>query len=136
MGNRIYGCDDCLAVCPWNRFAREGKLMREHGRPDLVQADLIELLALDEAGFKGRFGSTPVARTKRRGLLRNVCVALGNIGNATALPAVQRAMNDREPLVAEHAHWALEQIEKREKLPSVGSRAWRARSSYGFSGAI
>ena len=113
VGNRIFGCDDCLAVCPWSRFAREGKLMQEHARPDLVQSDLIELLSLDEAGFRAKFASTPIARTKRRGLLRNVCVALGNVGNVTALPAVQRAANDSDPLVAEHARWAMQQIEKR-----------------------
>ena len=110
IGNRIYGCDDCLAVCPWNRFAREGKLMQERARPDLAQPDLIELLSLDDAGFKKRFAATPIVRTKRRGFLRNVCVALGNVGDATALPAVQRAANDREPLVAEHARWAMQQI--------------------------
>jgi len=110
IGNRIYGCDDCLAVCPWNRFAREGKLMQEHARPDLTQPDLIELLSLDDAGFKKKFAVTPIARTKRRGLLRNVCVALGNVGDATALPAVQRAANDTEPLIAEHARWAMQQI--------------------------
>jgi len=74
---------------------------------------LIELLSLDDAGFKRRFASTPIARTKRRGLLRNVCVALGNIGDATALPEVQRAANDGEPLIAEHARWAMERIEER-----------------------
>jgi len=113
IGNRIYGCDDCLAVCPWNRFAREGKLMQEHARPDLVQSDLIELLSLDDAGFKKRFASTPMLRTKRRGFLRNVCVALGNVGDASALPAVQRAANDQDPLIAEHARWAMQQIEER-----------------------
>ncbi len=112
IGHRIYGCDDCLAVCPWNRFAREGKLMKEHARPDLEQPDLIELLSLDEAGFKRKFGGTPILRTKRRGLLRNVCVALGNIGDATALSALERAANDCEPLVAEHACWAIDRIQK------------------------
>jgi epoxyqueuosine reductase len=113
IGNRIYGCDDCLAVCPWNRFAREGKLMQTRARPDLGQPDLIELLSLDDAGFKKKFGTTPIARTKRRGLLRNVCVALGNVGDVTALPAVQRAASDAEPLIAEHARWATQEIEKR-----------------------
>ncbi|HKS36789.1 MAG TPA: tRNA epoxyqueuosine(34) reductase QueG [Verrucomicrobiae bacterium] len=110
IGNRIYGCDDCLAVCPWNRFAREGQLMKEHARPDLEQPDLIELLSLDDAGFRKRFAGTAMLRTKRRGLLRNVCVALGNAGDAAALPALKRATNDAEPLVAEHAEWAIRQI--------------------------
>jgi epoxyqueuosine reductase len=113
IGNRIFGCDDCLAVCPWNRFAREGSLMKPHARPDLAQPDLIELLQLDEAGFKSLFAGTPMLRTKRRGLLRNVCVALGNTGDATALPHLEKAAQDAEPLIAEHARWAIERIEQR-----------------------
>jgi epoxyqueuosine reductase len=113
IGNRIYGCDDCLAVCPWNRFAREGRLMKEHGRTDLEEPDLIELLSLDDAGFKERFAGTPMIRTKRRGILRNVCVALGNSGNAGALPALERAANDHEPLIREHAAWAIGRISRR-----------------------
>jgi epoxyqueuosine reductase len=112
IGNRIYGCDDCLAACPWNKFAQEGRLMREHARADLNQPDLLELLALDAAGFQHRFAGTPMLRTKRRGLLRNVCVALGNVGDATALPALEKATSDSEPLIAEHAHWAREQIQR------------------------
>jgi len=119
IGHRIYGCDDCLAVCPWNRFAREGRLMQEHERKDLVQPDLIEFLSLDNAGFKKKFAATPIVRTKRSGFLRNVCVALGNVGDASALPAVQRAANDQDPLIAEHARWAMQQIEKRTKLPAT-----------------
>jgi epoxyqueuosine reductase len=113
IGNRIYGCDDCLAVCPWNRFARQSMLMRDFARPDLATPDLLELLSLDEAGFTKRFGGTPIARAKRRGLLRNVCVALGNIGDESVLPALSRAAQDPEPLIAEHAKWATEQIRGR-----------------------
>jgi epoxyqueuosine reductase len=116
IGNRIYGCDDCLAVCPWNKFAREGNLMKEHARPDLAAPDLLELLVLDDAGFKARFAGTPILRTKRRGLLRNVCVALGNIGDETTLPALRKAAGDSEPLIAEHARWAIEQIQSRAKV--------------------
>jgi epoxyqueuosine reductase len=116
IGNRIYGCDDCLQVCPWNRFAREGQIMRAHARSDLAQLDLVELLALDEAGFKHRFAGTPMLRAKRRGLLRNVCVALSNIGDEKALPALQKAAIDAEPLIAEHATWAIEQIRTRARL--------------------
>ncbi len=110
IGNRIFGCDDCLAVCPWNRFAQEGRLMKEHARPDLAQPDLLELLSLDEAGFKRRFAGTPLLRAKRKGFIRNVCVALGNIGDERALPALTRASADPEPLIAEHAAWAVAQI--------------------------
>ena len=113
IGNRIYGCDDCLEVCPWNRFAGEGRLMASHRRDDLGQADLIGLLALDDDGFRAKFRGTPMQRTKRRGVLRNVCVALGNIGDAKAIPPLERAAGDPEPLIAEHAQWALGQVMQR-----------------------
>jgi epoxyqueuosine reductase len=122
IGNRIYGCDDCLAVCPWNRFAREGQLMKPHARTDLATPDLIELLSLDEAGFKKRFEGTPMLRTKRRGLLRNVCVSLGNVGDERALPALEKAVGDAEPLIAEHARWAIEQIQLNLPAKSVSTR--------------
>ena len=110
IGNRIYGCDDCLAACPWNRFAHEGSLMKSHARPGLNSPDLIELLKLDDAGFKSRFNGSPILRTKRRGLLRNVCVALGNTGDESALPALERATHDVEPLIVVHASWAIDRI--------------------------
>jgi epoxyqueuosine reductase len=113
IGNRIYGCDDCLAACPWNRFAQEGRLMKPHARAELATPVLIELLKLDDAGFKAKFSGTPMLRTKRRGMLRNVCVALGNVGDESALPALREAAKDSEPLIAEHARWALAQIEAR-----------------------
>ena len=115
IGNRIYGCDDCLAACPWNKFARAGNLMKPHARTDLAAPDLMELLQLDDAGFKARFAGTPMLRTKRRGLLRNVCVALGNVGDTTALPALEKAAHDKEPLIVEHARWALAEIAKPQK---------------------
>ena len=89
--------------------------MKAHARPDLESPDLIELLQLDDAGFKARFAGSPILRTKRRGLLRNVCVALGNTGNEDALPYLQKAANDPEPLIAEHAKWAIREIESRRK---------------------
>lgn len=111
--DRVYGCDICLEVCPWNRFAREGRLMQIQARPDLATPDLLELLSLDEDGFKRRFSGAPMLRAKRRGLLRNVCVALGNVGDASALAALRRSASDPEPLIAEHARWAIKEIEKR-----------------------
>jgi epoxyqueuosine reductase len=113
IGNRIFGCDDCLAACPWNRFARAGNLMAQHSRQDLDAPNLLELLSLDEAAFLQKFAGTPIIRTKRRGLLRNVCVALGNLGDAAALPALTRAASDPEPLIAEHAQWAVQKIKQR-----------------------
>jgi epoxyqueuosine reductase len=121
IGHRIFGCDDCLAVCPWNRFAREGQLMKSHTRPDLAAPDLMALLQLDEAGFKSRFAGTPILRTKRRGLLRNVCVALGNTADASALPALQQAAKDPEPLITEHAQWAVERIQAKQQLCTFNS---------------
>ena len=118
MGNRIFGCDDCLEVCPWNRFARQGQAMMAHGRPEVAQPDLLELLALDEAGFRGRFAGTPIVRARRRGLRRNVCVALGNTGDEGVLPALERATHDPEPLVSEHAQWAIGRIEARGRARS------------------
>ena len=113
IGTRIFGCDDCLAACPWNRFAQEGAIMRQFARPDLEVPDLIEWLSLDEAAFRARFAGTPLFRTKRRGVLRNVCVALGNAGGEESLPALRRASADAEPLIAEHAQWALGQVQRR-----------------------
>ena len=123
IGNRIYGCDICLEVCPWNKFAKEGAIMKEHERADLDQPALLELLALDDAQFKARFAGTPMLRTKRRGVLRNACVALGNIGDEHCLAALQRALLDHEPLIAEHALWAIEQIRKRLEMKIIEAEA-------------
>lgn len=114
LGNRIYGCDDCLAICPWNKFAREGAMMRQTRREELNDANLIELLFLDEMGFKKKFAETPMLRTKRRGLLRNVCVALGNVGGQYAMARLEEVSQDPDELIAEHARWAIKQIKSRE----------------------
>lgn len=121
IGHRIYGCDDCLAACPWNRFARDASLMRPHYRDELAAPDLIELLSLDEAAFKKRFAGTPILRAKRRGLLRNVCVALGNAKSAGALPALARAARDSEPIIAEHAQWAIRVIGEKAQGPEIST---------------
>jgi epoxyqueuosine reductase len=116
IGNRIYGCDDCLAVCPWNRFARTGKMMKDHARSELEEPDLVGLLSLTDLQFNERFAGTPMLRGKRKGLLRNVCVALGNVGQVTAMPALQKAAADPEALIAEHARWAVDQIKAKTPL--------------------
>lgn len=112
MRNRIFGCDICQEVCPWNlRFARPTR--EPLFRPiefDRAAPPLLELIGLDEAGFRARFGGTPVMRAKRRGLLRNVAVALGNWGDPQAVPALIQALHDLEPLVRGHAAWALGRI--------------------------
>ena len=87
--------------------------MAPHRRDDLGQADLIDLLMLDEVGFQAKFRGTPMQRTKRRGVLRNVCVALGNVGDATAIPPLEHAATDLEPMIAEHAQWAIGQVKQR-----------------------
>jgi epoxyqueuosine reductase len=120
IGNRIYGCDDCLAACPWNRFASESSLMKPHTRANFAQPDLLNLLSLDDVAFKSRFTGTPMLRTKRRGVLRNVCVALGNVGDESALPALAQAAADKDPLISEHARWAMEQIASRKASGTMG----------------
>jgi len=118
IGTRIFGCDDCLEVCPWNRFARTGRLMQDQSCADLETPDLLDLLALDTVEFRKRYRATPLWRIKRRGLLRNVCVALGNAGETRALAALERASKDPEPLIAEHANWAIKQLERQSDDPS------------------
>jgi epoxyqueuosine reductase len=113
IGNRIFGCDDCLAICPWNRFAREGQIMKAHAKSDLGTPDLVALLGLDDAGFKRRFAGTPLLRAKRQGLVRNTCVALGNVGDQTALPALQQVATEPDPILSDHARWATRQIQAR-----------------------
>ncbi|MDI9372884.1 MAG: tRNA epoxyqueuosine(34) reductase QueG [Verrucomicrobiota bacterium] len=113
IGNRIFGCDECLLACPWNRFAREGQIMKTYARPGFTQLDLLELLTLGESEFTRRFAGTPIQRVRRRGLVRNVCVALGNTGGEPALAALHKATSDAEPLVAQHAQWAVEQVTAR-----------------------
>ena len=110
MGDRIFGCDDCLDACPWNRFARASRDTALQPRPEIVGKPLREFLALDEAQFKTLFRGSPILRAKRRGFIRNVCVALGNVGTRDDLPALRAALEDHEPLVREHAAWAVEKI--------------------------
>jgi epoxyqueuosine reductase len=111
MGNHIYGCDVCQEVCPWNlKFGRFASSDALAPRPDRVAPALLELLALDDEQFRLRFRGSPIKRTKRRGLLRNVAVALGNWGDPAAIPALARALHDHEPLIRGHAAWALGRI--------------------------
>lgn len=111
MGNRVFGCDICQEVCPWNRrFARPTVEPAFQPRLDAMAPLLLDLIALDEAGFRRRFRRSPVKRAKRRGLLRNAAVALGNWGDPAAVPALARALDDAEPLIRGHAAWALGRI--------------------------
>ncbi len=111
IGSRIYGCDDCLAVCPWNKFAetaaRHAKLAP---REDLVAPDLAELLALDDAGFRAKFSGSPIKRVGRDRFVRNCLIAAGNSGNAELVPQVRTLAADADPVVAEAAGWALARL--------------------------
>lgn len=113
MGDRIYGCDDCLDACPWNRFASESREMSFHARTTVFEKRLRDFLELDDDGFRTLFARSPVKRIKRQRFLRNVCVALGNTGTAEDLPALRKAASDMDPLVAEHAAWAVARIHQR-----------------------
>ena len=110
MGDRIYGCDDCLDACPWNRFAQQSRDLTFHARGEIFSHRLRDFLDLDDAGFRRLFARSPILRLKRPRFLRNVCVALGNTGDADDLPALRRAAADPAPLIAEHAAWALRQL--------------------------
>ncbi len=113
MGDRIYGCDDCLDACPWNRFASESREMSFHARTTVFEKRLRDFLELDDDGFRTLFARSPIKRIKRQRFLRNVCVALGNTGTAEDLPALRKAASDMDPLVAEHAAWAVARIHQR-----------------------
>lgn len=113
IGDRIYGCDTCLDVCPWNRFARMSRETRFHARQSVFRHQLRDFLELDDEAFRVLFAKSPIKRIKRARFLRNVCVALGNVGGVDDLPALKRAAEDPDPLIAEHAQWALAQLEKR-----------------------
>src|SRR6266436_6819142 len=115
LGDRIFGCDDCLDACPWNRFAKESRESAFSARRSTNGMLLREYLDLTDAEFRAFFRKSPIGRIKRRGFLRNVCVALGNVGDQSDLPALERAAADPEPLIAEHAAWAIQQIRDRQK---------------------
>ncbi len=107
MGNRIYGCDDCLAVCPWNKFASPTPTAEFRSRADLAAPDLAELAGLDDAGFRARFSGSPIKRIGRDRFVRNVLIAIGNSGVREWAAVVQRRLDDASPLVRAMAVWAL-----------------------------
>jgi epoxyqueuosine reductase len=110
MGDWVFGCDVCQEVCPWNHKAPLGKEPAFMARADLEVVDPMELLGLSPEEFRQRFRRTALTRSKRRGLLRNAAIVLGNHGGLDALPALRRALDDREALVREAAQWAIERI--------------------------
>ncbi|MFO6465060.1 tRNA epoxyqueuosine(34) reductase QueG [Jannaschia sp. KMU-145] len=108
MGNRIYGCDDCLAVCPWNKFAVAASDLRYHGPHRAPPLD--ELATLDDAGFRARFSGSPIKRIGRDRMVRNVCYAIGNSQQQRLKPVIQGLIEDRDAAVADAARWAVERL--------------------------
>ena len=106
MGNRIYGCDDCLAVCPWNKFAVTARDVRLAARDDLRAPRLADLAVLDDAEFRLRFAGSPIKRIGRDRFVRNVCYAIGNSGNLALMDVLTPLMTDADPAVADAARWA------------------------------
>ena len=113
LGDRIYGCDDCLEVCPWNRFAVVSRESAFHAREAVFGMKLRDFLGLDDEGFRRIFAKSPIKRIKLPRFLRNVCVALGNVGTGDDLEALRQAAGSAEPLVSEHAEWALARLRSR-----------------------
>lgn len=112
MGNRIYGCDDCLAVCPWNKFAHEGRDAKLAARDDLVAPPLADLAGLDDAGFRALFSGSPVKRIGRDRFVRNVAYAIGNSGDAALIAAVSPLVDDPDAAVADAARWAISRLKE------------------------
>ncbi len=110
LGNRIYGCDDCLAVCPWNKFAKSARDQRYAARDDLDAPALKDLAALDDAGFRAKFSGSPIKRTGRDRFVRNVAYAIGNSRQPALLPSVQALTNDDDEAVADAARWAVQRL--------------------------
>ena len=147
IGNRIFGCDDCLAVCPWNKFAGAAREIRMQARGDLAAPPLAELARLDDAGFRARFAGTPVKRTGRDRMLRNVLVAIGNSGDPGLAEEAVRCLADPAPVVRGAAVWALSRLVTGERMRTLhaaegvgetdaGVRAeWRAAMA-GGAGAV
>ncbi|WP_225764852.1 tRNA epoxyqueuosine(34) reductase QueG [Inquilinus sp. Marseille-Q2685] len=124
LGNRIYGCDDCLAVCPWNKFAAVGREAALAPRPGLNGPALASLLRFDDAGFRAAFSGSPIKRIGRDRLLRNVLIAIGNSGDPGLAPAVEPLLDDASPLVRGAAVWALSRLLGPDGLRRlVGTRA-------------
>ena len=122
IGNRIYGCDDCLAVCPWNKFAEAAQANKAFlPRAELAAPRLAELLALDDAGFRRLFSGSPIKRIGRNRFVRNCLIAAGNSGDLDLVPQVEALRRDLDPVVAEAAEWALGELANVGGRPSTGS---------------
>jgi epoxyqueuosine reductase len=123
IGNRIYGCDDCLAVCPWNKFAQAGREAKLAARAELRAPRLVDLVRLDDGAFRALFAKSPVKRIGRDRFVRNVLIAIGNSGDASMAREAERLLGDENPLVRGAAVWALSQLIGREKFSEFASEA-------------
>jgi epoxyqueuosine reductase len=126
IGNRIYGCDDCLAVCPWNKFAEVGREVKLAARDELRAPDLAELARLDDAAFRARFTKSPVKRIGRDRFVRNVLIAIGNSGQGALAAEAERLLSDASPLVRGAAVWALAQLLARDEVTAMAGKAIEA----------
>ena len=122
MGNRIYGCDDCLAVCPWNKFAQTTREAKLAARDDLVAPPLAELAELDDASFRARFSGSPIKRIGRDRFLRNVLIAVGNSEDPELAGVAERHLDDPSPLVRGAAVWALANLLPAKKFAALRDR--------------
>jgi epoxyqueuosine reductase len=128
IGNRIYGCDDCLAVCPWNKFAKDAREAKLIARDDLAAPPLAELAALDEAAFRARFAGGPIKRLGHTRFLRNVLIAIGNSGNRTLAASARRRLAHSSPLVRAMAVWALGRLAEPEVFADLAHRLGAAET--------
>ena len=122
IGNRIYGCDDCLAVCPWNKFAQAGRETRLAARADLRAPELAELARLDDAAFRARFTKSPVKRIGRDRFIRNVLIAIGNSNDRALVDEARRLLDDQSALVRGAAVWALSQLMAEEEFAALAAK--------------
>ncbi|MCX7872017.1 MAG: tRNA epoxyqueuosine(34) reductase QueG [Verrucomicrobiae bacterium] len=116
IGCHLFGCDDCLEVCPWNRFAQEGNMIRHEIKRFPIEMDVFSIFKMDNAEFKRVFGGTPIERLGLKRLCRNACVVLGNRGNPSAIKILEDIQSRNDSLINEHARWAIEEIKKRESI--------------------
>jgi epoxyqueuosine reductase len=122
MGNRIYGCDDCLAVCPWNKFARQGRDAKLAARDELAAPALADLARLDDAGFRKLFAGTAIKRTGRDRFIRNVLIAIGNSRNPALATCAERLLNDTSAIVRGAAVWALGRLVEKRDLAAAAAK--------------
>ena len=122
MGNRVFGCDDCLAVCPWNKFAAAATEMRFAAQPGTDNPPLADLLALDDAAFRHRFAGTPVKRTGRNRVVRNALIAAGNSGDRSLLPQIESLLDDDSPLVRAMAIWSTKRLMSAAEITPLQAR--------------